>query len=410
MPSSRPLRILLFANSVTLTHLVRPLQIANALVAAGHQPVVAAPDRWASILGGWSGPRRRIDCPTPEAFMDALAKGRPVFTEASIRAMVDEDLALIDELRPDVVVGDFRISLGVSARVRGVPYANLINAYWNPAAQVLPWPIPDHLLARLVGVGCAEAVFRLVQPMVRRQQAGPVDAVRRRHGLPTHGDLRAAYCDADLVLHPDPPGLVPLAGGGPPRTEIGHLAWAPATPLPAWWAGLPPGRSCVYVCMGSSGSVKRLDAIIAGAARTGMPVMVATAGRTQVAGRAGVFAADWLPGDAAAARARVVVCNGGSPSAYQALAAGAPVLGLATNLDQHLAMGVVERAGLGRRIRSGSVSAAGIAAGITGLLADELVSRRVEAMAQSMARQDPLAAAVAAVVGLAGRSGLRQVG
>jgi UDP:flavonoid glycosyltransferase YjiC (YdhE family) len=407
---SRPLKILLFANSVTITHLVRPLQIGRALAAAGHHPVLAAPDRWAAVLGGWTGERQRIGCPTPEAFMDALARGRPVFTEAAIRAMVEEDLRVIDEVRPDAVVGDFRISLGISARLRRVPYANLINAYWNPAAQVLPWPIPEHLLARLIGVRGANAAFRLVQPLIRRQHAGPLDAVRRSYGLPPLGDVRRAYCDADFLLHPDPPGLVRLSAGGPPSIEVGHLAWAPQQTLPPWWVELPAGRSCIYVGMGSSGSLDRLEAVVEGAARSGLPVVVTTAGRIRLRERANVHVADWLPGDQVAARARIVICNGGSPSAYQALAAGAPVIGLAANLDQYLAMGAVEQAGLGRRLRAGTASADRVATAIRDLLADEVLGHRVAGMAAGMAAGDPAATACAAIIGMRNRPDLRQVG
>jgi UDP:flavonoid glycosyltransferase YjiC (YdhE family) len=48
----------------------------------------------------------------------------------------------------------------------------------------------------------------------------------------------------------------------------------------------------------------------------------------------------------------LVICNGGAGSLYQALSAGVPVIGLAANMDQCLAMGPVERAGAGRRVLS----------------------------------------------------------
>lgn len=405
-----PKRILLFANSVTVTHLVRPMQIGLALAVAGHDPVLAAPNRWETVISGWTGERRSIGCPTPEAFMAALARGRPVFDEAAIRSMVEEDLRLIDDVRPDLVVGDFRISLGISARLLGVPYANLINAYWNPAARVLPWPIPEHILARTIGVRCSTAAFRLVQPLIRRLHAGPLDAVRHAYGLAPHHDVRRAYCDADLLLHPDPPGLVRIGAGGPPSVEIGHLAWAPQRALPAWWDKLPAGRSCIYVGMGSSGALDRLEAIVAGASLSGLPVVVTTAGRIRLPQQKNVHVADWLPGDQVAARAKVVVCNGGSPSAYQALAAGSPVIGIASNLDQYLAMGALEQAGLGRRLRAGTTTAAQVATAIRDLLADEALSRRVASMAAAMTACDPLAAACTAIVGMQSRSDLRQVG
>jgi UDP:flavonoid glycosyltransferase YjiC (YdhE family) len=43
----------------------------------------------------------------------------------------------------------------------------------------------------------------------------------------------------------------------------------------------------------------------------------------------------------------LVICNGGSPTSQQALAAGVPVIGIASNLDQFLNMQAIEAAGAG---------------------------------------------------------------
>ncbi|MCK6487713.1 MAG: hypothetical protein L6R48_05120, partial [Planctomycetes bacterium] len=245
MQPSPSLRVLLFAEAVTVTHLARPAMLAQALAAAGHQPLLAAPRRWEQVADGIPAERLDLACLPPDTFLARLAAGSPVYRSDELERMVAEDLALIDRVRPDVVVGDFRISLGISARLARVPYANLINAYWNPAALVTPWPVPENPLVRLAGPGLAGAAFRLVQPWVRRLHAAPLDRVRRRHRLPPLRDVRAAYCDADLLLHPDPPGLVPLGPDAPAHCEIGHLAWAPpARDLPRWWDEMPPGRSC----------------------------------------------------------------------------------------------------------------------------------------------------------------------
>jgi UDP:flavonoid glycosyltransferase YjiC (YdhE family) len=65
-----------------------------------------------------------------------------------------------------------------------------------------------------------------------------------------------------------------------------------------------------------------------------------------------VHIADYLPGEQAAQRSRLVICNGGSPTSQQALAAGVPVLGIAGNLDQYLNMAGVVRSGAGMLLRS----------------------------------------------------------
>ncbi len=60
-----------------------------------------------------------------------------------------------------------------------------------------------------------------------------------------------------------------------------------------------------------------------------------------------MFVADYLPGLECARLASVVVCNGGSATAYQGIANGTPVVGLWTNPDQELTMRILEQAGAG---------------------------------------------------------------
>ena len=60
------------------------------------------------------------------------------------------------------------------------------------------------------------------------------------------------------------------------------------------------------------------------------------------------------------ALADLVVCNGGSLTTQQALAAGKPVLGIASNMDQFLNMGPIEAFGAGITLRADRVSASAI--------------------------------------------------
>ena len=76
---------------------------------------------------------------------------RSVAPGIALRAYVDDDLALLEAVRPDVVIGDFRLSLSVSARVAGIPYVNVTNAYWSPYARP-HFEVPNLALTRLVGL------------------------------------------------------------------------------------------------------------------------------------------------------------------------------------------------------------------------------------------------------------------
>jgi hypothetical protein len=65
-----------------------------------------------------------------------------------------------------------------------------------------------------------------------------------------------------------------------------------------------------------------------------------------------IHAADFVPYAAACAASSLVICNGGAPATYAALAAGKPVLALAGNVDQLANMQVVTRTGAGMNWRA----------------------------------------------------------
>jgi len=117
-----------------------------------------------------------------------------------------------------------------------------------------------------------------------------------------------------------------------------------------------------------------------------------------------VRAADYLRGDDATGRSDLVICNGGSPTSYQALAAGIPVLGVAGNMDQHLNMQGVERAGAGIRLRNDRASVEDLSSAAGRLLDDPSYRRAAMSLSATMQRYDA-AAAFARIVDRAAKAG-----
>ena len=128
-------RVLFVGEAVTLAHVARPIALARMLVGRGYRPIVAADPRFAALCppGAWDTAEIR-SIPTAD-FLRSLARGKPVYDLATLEGYVEDDLALLRAVRPAVVIGDFRISLAVSARLVGVPYINVSNAYWSPYAR-----------------------------------------------------------------------------------------------------------------------------------------------------------------------------------------------------------------------------------------------------------------------------------
>ncbi len=144
---------------------------------------------------------------------------------------------------------------------------------------------------------------------------------------------------------------------------------------------LPTGLPVVYVTLGSSGQSSLLPTLLGALGRLPITVIAATAGRvtpTQIPDN--VRIADFLSGAAASEVSNLVICNGGSPTSYQALAAGKPVIGIATNMDQYLNMSLLQRAGAGRLLRAAQVTGKLVADTVIAALADTQMKQRAHAL------------------------------
>jgi UDP:flavonoid glycosyltransferase YjiC (YdhE family) len=382
------MRVLLVAEAVTLAHVARPAALARLLDPQRYEMIFAAADRYRSLFGDLAAPWRTIHSIPSKQFQDALARGRPLHDEATLRAYVREDLALIEDVRPDVVIGDLRQSLSVSARVARVPFIALMNAYWSPYGRQ-HFPVPSVPAARLLGTGVAQALFNVIRPFAFAQHSVPLNRIRREYGLGSVGsDLRRVYTDADFVVYPDGEQLIPTYGLPPNHRYIGPLLWSPSLKLPEWWDDLPTDRPLVYVTLGSSGNTRLLSSVVDALATEPVVVMAAVVEARSVRLPENVWHSDFLPGIEAAQRADVVICNGGSPTAQQALAAGKPVIGLPANLDQHLNMDYVVRAGAGRSVRSENASVRAVRAAVREVLRNPAYTKSAARLRDGFAQYD----------------------
>ena len=85
---------------------------------------------------------------------------------------------------------------------------------------------------------------------------------------------------------------------------------------------------------------------------------------------------------------RSVICNGGSPTCYQAFSAGVPVIGIASNLDQYLNMRAVENANAGVLIRPQQVRSR-LATDVHTALASKMLTQSAQQLRSIIERSQP---------------------
>jgi UDP:flavonoid glycosyltransferase YjiC (YdhE family) len=384
------MRVLFFCEPCTLSHVLRPLAYARLLprgefechVACAYDPARHCPpgERWPfHAVGG---------CVTNHDFTAALARGTLPYDRHVIERYVDEDLRILGEVQPDVVVGDFRLSLGISAPLRRVPYVAIVNAVWSPFAQ-RAFPVPELPVVRALGLPLASALFPLFRPLVFEGLARPFNRVRRARGLGPFGSLLEVYSAGDLTVYPDLPQLFPVHRLPSTHRFLGPLKLGPHVPLPDWWDRVPTERPWVYVAMGTSGRAAALSSIIEALAALDVEVLVATSERGAGApARSNVWVSEWLPLDPVLQRARVAVGNGGTGGMYYALAHGVPALSIPANMDQHMVAEAVVRAGAGLLVRSDRADPARIKDAVARLLEQTTYRDRARALGSAMHEGD----------------------
>lgn len=346
------LKVLFFAEGATLAHVARPLMLAKGLDLTFFKPVLCRPKNFSKLTTDLQFPVLDLECQDASIFTKRLDQGSPLYDFPTLYRYVEADMALIDKEKPDVIVGDFRLSLSVSARLRSIPYIAICDAYWSPERKLVP-PLPVMGFTRYLPAGISELLFRRIAPIAFRLHAIPLEKLRSKFGFPSLGhDLRRCYTDADVRLFANFPALFPDVRVHAQAEFIGPIAWSPdfAGDL-SFLTGEGP---LTYISMGSSGNPEVIQKLIPLLENQGSRIIITTAGKplpfASKLPSTQIF--DYLPGSAICQHASLVICNGGSPTTNQALNCGVPVIGIAQNMDQFLNMEAIVRFGAGRLIRA----------------------------------------------------------
>ena len=159
------IKVLFFAEAATLAHVTRPFVLANELDPEKYEVHFASNKTYCFLFKKASFKYHLISSISTEAFNERLANGRKLYSLSELDNYVQEDLKIIRHVNPDLIVGDFRLSLSVSARLENIPYISIVNAHWSPFSKRSSFPVPEHPMTRFFGAKTMEKIFPLIQPI-----------------------------------------------------------------------------------------------------------------------------------------------------------------------------------------------------------------------------------------------------
>lgn len=336
------MKVLFFGESISLAHVARPATLAKGLKDYGHTVSFAFSGRYNDVLNLGAN-YISIDTIEQKQFFDNIRKWKSLYDEQTIRTYVEADIAVIEREVPDIVIGDFRHSLIIAAQKCKVPFYTISNAYWSPRSSV-KYKMPIGRMTRLFGERLTDAAMSFAGKRFLNKYVKVLNRVADRFGVSARiRDLKSLHTFGDLALFADSPAMYDFAESDREKF-IGPIRWSPEVEVQAWWDEIPDDKPIAYLCLGSSVGTEKLKDIERRLTDS-MTVIVATAGKCDPSRFE--FGANYLPGERAAKKADVVICNGGSPGTHQAIFAGTPIVGIPDNLDQLLNMQVIENAGVG---------------------------------------------------------------
>ena len=376
-------------------HLGPLAPFGHACLRAGHEVLVAAQRQNQANVDRAGLPFAPVDDPPADEWMPLMGR----FAEL--------DVATANGL----MIGQFFAGIDLRA---GLPALRAIAESWRPDVVVREtWEFGSTLVAELAGIPIVRVGLGLAQ--IEEQSielaAATVNEARERLGLrsdPTGERLTASpYLTAIPEALEDPGAPIPKRTH---RFRYGVSEDAPG--FGDWWGG--NDDPLVYLSFGSVAAGAHLPyfpavyrAAIDALAPLPVRVLVTTGDAGRDLGELGeippnVHVETWVPHDAVAARASVIVCHGGYGSTLGALAHGVPLVVLPLfSTDQWANGDAAARAGAGislageRGARNvlalpGAETLGELAGAVEKVLGDDAYRRGAERVADAMAALPPI--------------------
>lgn len=325
--------ILLCGNFHFLSHTTRLLEIGKALRMHEADVVFAGGGQFLGLARQAGFATKDLYTET-KALTITLAQGRVNENNWHhvVRSSIADDNLLLHSYRPDVIVGDMRWSLAVSARYNNIPYVSVMNAHLTPYFSAPLDQVDAHAKRDLAGVALAM----------------PYSQVAKELGVRGNFHNLFSFICGDRTLLCDLPQFMPTTNLPQTMQYIGPILCDVEAPKPPWLETLNKGQRTVYVTLGSSADIEFFEQAVLELVDAGFQVLVTTGGvQMDLPSYQNLFVTDFASGLLLMSHSNAVVHHGGNGTIYQAIATVTPMVGIPTHAEQEVNMQRVRDTGIG---------------------------------------------------------------
>jgi UDP:flavonoid glycosyltransferase YjiC (YdhE family) len=351
-------KVLFIPYTHTISHISRPLLIAKELWDRGHDVLFAGESPKIKLIRQEDFKVLPLYEPDPDVLYGNIRKGKLQFvSNDEIEKMIEADLALYKEVKPDIVLTDGRFTAPISTHIAGLKHAAIVNVS-STEYRTLPYiPFFDFISERLIkrNTGLWRALQSLnlkLEMLVFDNVMSIFKKLSKKYSLKKSVTATNCLTGKDITLLADIPEYFPTKNLPSNYHYVGPLTWKSNLPKPSWWPLQKNEKPLIYITMGTTG-VKDFFRIVYDLIKKSDLKAIATTGG-QIQNLPSIpeklYMEDYLDGDLIMEASDVVVCHGGNGTIYQALQHGKPVIGIPTITDQKFNMRRVEALGVGRTL------------------------------------------------------------
>lgn len=344
MHQDKPL--ILFFPFNLLSHYLRCIELANS-IRDTHRVLFAGSPKYNSFIEQHD--YEHFDCENynAEEMIDCASRfDFSWINESSIERIMLSQVKCINELKPDLVIGDGVNTLKMAAEITGVKFISLMNGYMTKHYSLVrdvPSGHPAAKYSKQIPPEIYSTIIRFAESLAFRQVHKPFKRTRKKYKLKKlrifpdemEGDINLILDLHELFPQKQLPANYVMTG-------------------PLFYSGndsseyIKSERPVILVSMGSSGNWKGV-AFLNDEVFSAYHI-IAAGDHERVLKADHVTHYSFISGDNTWKDVRLVICHGGNGTVYQALSRGIPVLCRTYLFEQEYNARRVEAMGLGKCI------------------------------------------------------------
>jgi MGT family glycosyltransferase len=361
-------QILCFASAIGQSHVTRLILIAQKLQSRSAEIAFVYPEDH-TLLKQLNFPVFQVpDVVVTDFGRNVFAAYTPTLVEQCVKAELDA----INRFQPDVIIGDFRLTAGISAKLAKIPYISVVNGYMTDYFDPVEAMIPQ--ITRPLEHKIASVTAKAIQRIQKRTLAAPFREVAQKYGLKKLVSLYD-FLAGDLTLISDLPEYCPLENLPQNFRYIGPLIWQGLNDtVPDYLKNLSSSKQLIYATTGNTGKETFIQLVIDAFKNDTSYEVVLTTGAfihpDAVPNISNIHVASFIPGSEILKQSQAVIHCGGNGTTYQAMSQGVPAVVIPFNNDQTINAWLIKRHKVGIPLSTSELTGEGVKLAVNKAIAD----------------------------------------